>query len=88
MYNKKQCFINTEGRQFKRFCVGMLHTAASIAVPKLVMHIQTNSGKEISTAENRLCSHTNLSYSSGHRIVSIPITSFKTAIDAAYPPYL
>jgi len=36
----------------------MLHTAASTAVPKLVMHIQTNRSKEISTAENRLCSHT------------------------------
>jgi hypothetical protein len=66
----------------------MLHTAASIAVPKLVMHIQTNRGKEISTAENKLCSHINLSYSSGHEIVSIHITSFRTAIDATYPPYL
>jgi len=66
----------------------MVHTEASIATPKLVRHIQTNRGKEISTAENRLGSHTNLSYSSGHRIVSIHITSFSTAIDATYPPYL
>ena len=40
----------------------MLHTAASIAVPKLVVHIHTKRDKEISTAENRQCSHTNLTY--------------------------
>jgi len=65
----------------------MLHKAASIAVPKLAMHIQTKWTKEISTAE-RLCSHTNVSHSSGHRIVSIHVSNFRTARETVHPPYL
>jgi len=34
-------FKNKEGRQLKRFHVCILHTAASAAVPKLVVYIQT-----------------------------------------------
>jgi hypothetical protein len=36
MYNEQQSIIkNKEGRQLQRFYVCMLHTAASVAVPKL-----------------------------------------------------
>jgi hypothetical protein len=40
-------------------------------------------GKEIITAKNGLCSHTNKSYPSGHRIAWIYITSFGTATESA-----
>jgi hypothetical protein len=40
-------------------------------------------GKEIINEENGLCSHTNIPYSSGHRIVWIYTTRFGTAAGAA-----
>jgi len=39
--------------------------------------------KKIITAENRLYSHSNITYSSGHRIAWIYITSFRTATEVA-----
>jgi hypothetical protein len=39
--------------------------------------------KEIITAENGLYSHSNITYSSGHRIAWIYITNFRTATEAA-----
>jgi hypothetical protein len=41
MCNKNRSIIkNKDGRYFERFYVCMLHTAASVAVLKLVMYIQ------------------------------------------------
>jgi hypothetical protein len=41
MCNKKQSIIkNKEGRHLERFYLYMLHTAASVAVLKLVMYTQ------------------------------------------------